>query len=109
MSQIPSDAAPSGYIPIGVGWPIRLSKELSLAGVAGSFPHGYFRALPRAARSHSASLGRRRRWPFEEQPLAVGGRLIPVTGRLGLMDCSSHSPGSLNNAKPPCVHHSGLE
>jgi hypothetical protein len=81
MSSAPNGLAPSGQLPTGAvashpsrslyvsghAWPSRVQRSrhslphpLSRFTLGGSSPHGYTRpSLPRAAYSHSASLGSR--------------------------------------------------
>ena len=57
--------------------------EVQALGSPGSSPHGYFRAsVPRAARSHSASVGKRN--PAQAQNAAASHQLTPTTGRDGI-------------------------
>ena len=63
ISRIPvSLVAPAGNRPTGVGPLPQLSSWLACSTVGGSLPHGYRRGFfpgPRAANSHSASVGNR--------------------------------------------------
>ena len=69
---------------------------------------GYFRAVvPRAARSHSASVGNRqpvqRRFAAAQAQNAFASyQLTPTTGRLGYWSCSGQPSGSGESWPPAC-------
>src|SRR5687767_2632974 len=82
-SLTPSGVLPRGKLPAIAG-PRRFAPAVFAAFGSHVFPHGYARpSLPRAAASHSSSLGSR---PppgcFQSQYPAASDHWTPVTGRL---------------------------
>ena len=59
-------------------------------------------SVPRAARSHSASVGRRK--PAQAQNAAASHQLTLTTGETGYGNCDSQSSGCENSPNPPAFH-----
>src|SRR5437016_418112 len=87
MSWAPYGLTPPGYEPTGAVLPTLLSKLFARLESHCS-PLGYSRpSTPRAAFSHSASVGNR--WPAHWQYALASCQVTPTTGWVGPFHCPS--------------------
>src|SRR5215207_8197130 len=90
MSRQPAGLAPPGYAPTGVVPATPLSRVLASAA-SHARPHGKARpSLPRAARSHSASDGRRKTWGLGTGDWGLGSA-FPIPNPQSPVAVVSHS------------------
>src|SRR5262245_64756066 len=97
--------APYGLAPFGWAWTsvatLPHPAMLTLSQVASSLPHGNFRpSVPRAASSHSASVGKR--FFAQEQYVTASARCTHEAGKLEpFVQSQSH----VGDGQTPAVRH----